>query len=147
MRYHFTIYMTPVPKQYARVTSKGGQVWAYTPDNVIKAQRKIHDGVEGKGAWFEYYQGVKIDAIFYRNKPESSPTMRRIEDACTRRDMPVLPVIEADVDNYQKLLQDSLTEVICKDDCQITDIRCRKRFIKHGEAPRIEFWLEEDNGE
>jgi Holliday junction resolvase RusA-like endonuclease len=145
-KYRFKVYMRPVPKQYQRVTQQAGHTWAYTPDNVLKAQHKIKDASEGKGAWFEPHVGVRVDAIFYRLEPDS-PKMTRLHNAAAKQGKPILPVIESDIDNYQKTLMDALHDVVYRDDCQVTDIRARKRFIGPGEQERIEFTLEEDNGE
>ncbi len=144
--YHFRVNMNPVPKQYQRVTQQGGHVWAFTPDNVVKAERKIHDAAEGKGAWYAEHVGVRVNAIFWRAIPDS-PTVNRIKQLCARLFKPFLPTITPDIDNYEKTLQDALSGLTYVDDSQITDIHIKKRWVLKGEVPHIEFTLTEDDGD
>ena len=143
--FRFTVIMTPVGKERPRVTMKGGNTWAYTPDRTVFAERKIKDVVEGKGAWFPEHVGVKVDATFYRAEPDS-PTCKRIHQLCLAYKTPVLPVIEPDWDNYGKTLSDSLEPLVFHNDSQVTTCIVRKRYCKTGEQPRIEFSLEVDDG-
>ncbi len=143
-KFNFIVLMRPVGKERARTINKGNSTWSYTPDRTVFAERKIKDSVEGKGAWFPEHIGVKVEATFYRDEPDS-PTMKRVRQLCNAYKKPLLPVIAPDVDNYQKTLQDSLNMLTYSDDCQITNITIKKRFVRKGESPRIEFSLEEDN--
>lgn len=143
MKHSFKVEMTPIPKQYQRIANKGGRTWAFTPSNVLVAQRNIASVVDGKGVWFEPHVGVRMDIAFYRAQPDT-PTLKRVINACKRFAHRILPVIPADIDNYSKLVMDALHDICYSDDCQITQLNLRKRFIKPGEKERIEFSLQED---
>lgn len=147
-QFRFVVYMRPVPKERPRVTTKGGATWAYTPNRTVRAENTIQDVVEGKGAWFAEHVGVKLDATFYREEPDS-PKVSRLRQLCHNYGLPNLPVIEPDWDNYGKTLSDALMAVVYNNDGQVTDARIRKRYCKGNstDPERIEFTLEEDNGE
>jgi len=143
--FKFTVPMTPVGKERARVAFQGNKIHAYTPDRTVFAEHKIKDVVEGKGAWFPEHQGVRVEATFYRPMPDN-PTVNRLQQICRGYNVPFLPVIAPDVDNYQKTLQDALNMIVYPDDCQVTDVHIKKRWVEKGQQPRIEFTLTEDDG-
>jgi len=72
---------------------------------------------------------VKVTCTFYRQRPKS------LKKSIT------MPVSKPDVDNYFKLLCDTMNGFIFGDDAQVTTVFMRKRF---GMPERIELRVEED---
>lgn len=136
MKINVTILVEPTPKarpQHA-VTKDGKKIVAYTPKKTMMAEARIEswiqDALLDKGIWFPKGMPIRMEAIFYRLKPDS--TSKRVK----------LPATSPDLDNYTKLLTDALEKFVYYNDSQITTMFIRKRF---GSPPRIELTLEDDN--
>lgn len=131
MKIETVIMVEPVGKARARtIMTKGGRYHSYTPSKTAHAENLIRDRVMVLGERFGEKTPVKLEAVFYRERPKSLP--KKV----------VLPVSRPDWDNYGKLLTDALEKFIYKNDSQITTATIKKRF---GSPPRIELLMEEDN--
>lgn len=131
MKIETTIYVEPVAKARARaMISKGGKRYSYTPQKTAHAEAMIRDKLLELGEGFADKTPIRLEATFYRVKPKSMP--KRVK----------LPVSRPDLDNYFKLLIDSLEKFVYANDSQITTALIKKRF---GSPPRIMLKLEEDN--
>lgn len=126
-----TIYVEPVGKARARtVRTRSGKTISYTPGKTVHAENLIRDKIMEEEIFFPKPIPLRIIATFYRPRPKAL-AMRFI-----------LPTTRPDLDNYLKLLTDSLQKFIYDDDSQITTALIKKRF---GSPPRIELELKEDN--
>lgn len=133
MRIETTIMLEPVAKARARtIRARSGAVFSYTPEKTAHAQNLIKDRVLKLGKYFEQGVPIRLEVTFYRQRPKSLP--KRLS----------MPISKPDIDNYFKLLTDSLEHFLYYSDAQITTALILKRF---GLPPRIELIIEDDNGE
>jgi len=132
----------PVPKGRPRTTMQNGRIWTFTPPKTKKAQDFIREKLERHlGQKFEAYVPVMLTATYYRTKSEYLPHREK------------MPVRKPDLDNFTKLLLDSVgtikrkgsvtREGLVADDAQITTVHARKRWSDKG-YPYITIRLEED---
>ena len=134
MKIKTTILVEPRGKERSRwMQTPSGKVFSYTPAKTAFAEKLIRESVMALEQRFGDGTAIKLEATFYRQRPKSLP--KKVE----------LPISRPDLDNYYKLLADSLQKYVYRDDSQITTAIIKKRF---GTPPRIELILEEDlNGE
>jgi len=127
------ISMEPVPKGRPRTTVQGGRVWTFTPAKTKKAQDFIRERLERhQDKCFGAHIPVMLTAVFYRTKSKY----------LTRRE--TMPVRKPDLDNFNKLLLDSINGILVADDAQITTCHLRKRWTDKP-YPYITIRLEEDS--
>jgi len=107
----------PVAKGRPRTTYHDGRVRTYTPQRTIDAQDFIKAKIQKhiKNA-FPPHTPVKLTATFYRTKSKWLPKRE------------TLPFRKPDLDNFLKLLLDSLDNILVADDAQVTTINVRKRW-------------------
>jgi Holliday junction resolvase RusA-like endonuclease len=127
-----TIDYEPTPKGRPRTKYVNGQVITYTPQRTHDAQEAI------KGILLEYsldpfpkHTPIKISITFYRTKSKWLPKRE------------TMPFRKPDLDNFNKLLLDSLNGLIFPDDAQITTIIAKKRWSPNNHG-YIQVKLEED---
>jgi Holliday junction resolvase RusA-like endonuclease len=110
----------PQPKERARVTFQNGKAHSYTPKKTEDTENYIRAAVM---QYYDYYPRetpVYMEVTFYMPEPKRS-----------KYDW---PITRPDIDNYAKLLIDSITEKrdgtmgILKDDAQITTLLIKKRY-------------------
>ncbi len=127
-----TINIDPVPKGRPRTAFKNGQVRTYTPERTLIAQETITALIKRyQEQGFATHIPVKLTCTFWRHKSVWLP----------RREN--LPFRKPDLDNFLKLLLDSMNGILVADDAQITTIEMRKRWSPNGEG-YITLRLEED---
>jgi Holliday junction resolvase RusA-like endonuclease len=127
-----TIQTEPTAKGRPRTAFKNGVVRTYTPDKTRLAQEYIVDLLQGyKGLWFTEHIPVKMTCVFYRTKSKWLPKRE------------TLPCRKPDLDNFLKLLSDSVNHILVADDAQFTTINMSKRWSDK-EYPYITIKLEED---
>ena len=130
-----TIMTEPVAKGRPRVTTINGHAVAYTPRKTKNAEQMIQALIRTEILKFERFPAgmpLKLEAIFYREKPKSAS--KKV----------TMPVQRPDTDNYFKLLTDSCNGYLYADDAQITTVHMSKRFCQPGTSPRIELTISED---
>jgi len=131
-------YLEPVPKAAPRTSFGDGSVHTFNPDKTTSAMAFIKTSAiswanKNKVQSFPIF-GPRVpllmSATFVKSRPKSLP--KRI----------TMPAVAPDIDNYCKLLLDSLKGVIFFDDGQIVGMMCEKEFVQPGGMPRIEvaFW-------
>lgn len=121
-----TIFVEPVAKGRARVAVIAGRARAYTPKKTVNAEADIKAAIRnqmvkeghitGDSLLFESGIPLYLEAIFYRQKPKSTP--KKV----------TMPVTKPDTDNYTKLLIDALNKFLFADDSQIVTLKLKKRF-------------------
>ena len=124
-----TIYMEPVGKARARTVRRGAKIITYTPDKTTHAENLIRDKVMDIGEKFDHGTPIQVTATFYRTRPKSVKAKV------------LYPTSRPDIDNFMKLLLDSLEGFAYDNDSQITTVLCKKRF---GAPPRIELMIQEE---
>ncbi len=119
-----TIPMEPVAKGRPKFTKRG---FAYTPAKTKDAEKFIRAFVSG---YPKFATGLPLamSIDFYLSKPKSVGKKREF------------PTTRPDIDNYCKLILDSLNGVLFHDDGQIIRLLARKEY---GSPSRIEISIEE----
>jgi len=107
--------------------TKGGQVFTVTPGKVAQTEALIREFVRKEAnCKFGREVPLKLKAVFHLPKPAS---LRKR----------VYPVVRPDLDQYLKLLMDSLTKYLWEDDAQIVEINASKVYDS---LPRIKLEVE-----
>jgi len=125
-----TLDVIPSPKQRPRTVSKDGKSWTYTPQQTVEAEEAICwlMAASGYRDYFEAHVPLSLSATFYLKEP-----------AKAKYDYPVSER-SGDLDNYTKLVLDSLNELVFPDDSQICELHLRKVYDT---KPRIELEIRE----
>lgn len=107
----------PKPLPRARVISKGGKVWAYTPKNYLEEwHNKVLESVKQQHKDCKTEEAVKVSVEFRFPLPK---VQRR---QCTKR---------PDLDNLVKGVLDALSKAnVWKDDAQVVEIEARKTYAE-----------------
>lgn len=127
-----TINYEPTPKGRPRVKFCNGQVISYTPQRTQDAQEAVRAILLGYSLNpFPKHIPIKLTVTFYRTKSKWLPKRE------------VLPFRKPDLDNFNKLILDSLNGIAFPDDAQVTTLISKKRWSpdNHG---FIKVKLEED---
>jgi Holliday junction resolvase RusA-like endonuclease len=115
-----------------RTTFQNGHVRTYTPIKTQEAQdfikARLHKHLSQA---FSPHVPIKLTATFYRTKSKWLPKRE------------TKPFRKPDLDNFLKLLLDSIDNMLVPDDAQITSISVRKRWSSNSEG-YITLKLEED---
>lgn len=130
-----TIPLDPVAKARARTAFKNGKVRSYTPDKTKDAEILVASHL-----WEKYHEvcfdrriPVKLTVVFYRVKSKWLPKRE------------TLPFRRPDLDNFGKLVCDSINGLLIVDDAQITTLNLKKRW-SNDSCGYIDIKLEEDLG-
>lgn len=127
-----TIDTEPQAKGRPRTAFKDGRVRTYTPERTMIAQESIIAILKQyQDVSFPAHIPVKLTCIFYRHKSKWLPKREK------------LPFRKPDLDNFLKLLLDSMNGILIADDAQITTIEMKKRWSPNG-IGYITVRLEED---
>ena len=129
-----TLDVEPVSKGRARTKFVNGQAITYTPTKTREAQDAIKLLLIECKCDYSRDVPLKLTATFYRSKSKWLKGKLKKE---------TVPVRKPDLDNYIKLLLDSINEVLLEDDSQITHIDAKKRYSSNGHG-YIELELSED---
>ena len=130
-----TINYEPTAKGRARTVYRNGMAHTYTPEKTLNAQNFITAFLTPyKVQAFNNHVALKLTVIFYRHKSIWLPKKES------------LPFRKPDLDNFLKLILDSMNGVLFYDDAQITTINMQKRWSPTGEG-YIVIRLEEDTNE
>jgi Holliday junction resolvase RusA-like endonuclease len=124
----------PVSKARSRTVYRNGKVWNFTPKKTKNAEELLRLTLKEKNIQpFPPEIPLKLTVTFYRVKNHN-----------VKKGV-VKPVIRPDLDNYLKLVSDSLMPEVIHDDAQITTLVAMKRWSDKPTGS-IEFTLEADNG-
>jgi len=122
----------PVPKGRARTKYVNGNVITYTPQHTQEAQQVIFDIVHSKSLTpFKQHTPLRLSVIFRRTKSKWLPKRE------------TMPFRKPDLDNFIKLVSDSINKDLIPDDAQITTIIAQKRWTDKPYG-YIELEIEED---
>ena len=115
------IQTEPVAKARPRTAYRNGVIRTYTPEKTQDAQDFIKYRLKRhvQNA-FPPETPVRLTATFYRTKSKWLPKRE------------TLPFRKPDLDNFLKLLLDSIDKELVPDDAQITTISVRKRWSDNG---------------
>ena len=130
---NFTVFGEPVAKARARVfrNKYSGKIMAYTPEkthnaeNDFKSQSLPHKPKE------PIMTPIWLNINVFRGIPASfSPIKKGVAQSGQ-----LLPTTRPDIDNYAKLVMDSMNGLFWKDDRQIVSLTINKYY---SDNPRIE---------
>jgi Holliday junction resolvase RusA-like endonuclease len=123
----------PIPKARSRVVFNNGKVHSYTPERTRVAQDLIRlRCMRHQDSCFGEHIPVKLTIVLYRTK---SKWLSKKE---------TMPCRKPDLDNYIKLIQDSINGLLVVDDAQITSLSAKKRWTDRPEG-YITIRLENDD--
>ena len=126
-----TINVEPTAKGRARVSYQNGLVRTYTPKKTSTAQELIMcELLPYRSLCFPEHIPVKLTCCFFRTRVKGLKKEQ-------------LPFRKPDLDNFLKLLMDSINGLLVTDDSQITTICARKEW-SHTGSGYITMRLEED---
>ncbi len=123
----------PVAKERPRFTKRG---FAYTPAKTKSAEEMIAWAWKNQSKQYFDDTPIKVNIDFYKSPPKST-SKKRLE---LMENKEIRPTTRPDIDNYVKLVLDSLNGVAFKDDNQICELVSRKFYSIN---PRIEIEMEE----
>jgi len=127
-----TFNVEPVAKGRARTKFINGQVITYTPTKTAEAQLAIQAMIQSRThKMFPPHTPLKLTATFFRTK---SKWLKKCE---------TMPFRKPDLDNFCKLISDSINGLLLPDDAQITTMILKKRWSTNGHGS-IELELTED---
>lgn len=129
------IYIEPVAKGRPKTAVINGHAIVYTPKKTRQSEQMIQALIRTKLLQFDRFPPgtpLRLEAIFYREKPQSAP--KRLK----------MPVQKPDLDNYEKTLCDALEKYLYDNDSQICTFFVKKRFAQPGTEPRIDLRISED---
>jgi len=134
--YSLIIPGKPMGKQRPRFSSFGKFTKVYTPKETLDKEKEIkklflqkypkHDTIES---------AIKVEVIAYMYIPKS--TSKKKKQMMLNDD--IKSIIKPDVDNIAKLILDALNGLAFKDDKQIVELVCYKRY---SDEPRSEITIE-----
>jgi len=127
----FEVLMKPTAKARARTVVHNGITRSYTPSKTVDSENMI------RVTYYDHYlltdrfskpTAIKLTCVFVLSKPKSAPKKREI-----------LPTTRPDIDNYIKLVLDSLNGYAFDDDSQIIELHASKVY---GDIPKIRIQME-----
>lgn len=122
MIYQTRIDMVPIAKGRPRF-SRSGRCW--TPKGTRDAEKSILGHVLASEHPYWETEALTVGLVFYIPRPKS-----------IKRDY---PTSRPDLDNYVKLVLDSLNGILWKDDSQVISLAATKAYVTQGkEIPGIE---------
>lgn len=131
-QFETTILMEPVGKGRPRVTFQHGRVHTFTPDKTSEAEDLIRLALLKNEIHFHAGTPLEMELIFYLPKPKSVKRQ--------------YPAVKPDIDNYVKLVMDSLQHFLYPNDSQIVNLKASKRYAVQDELPRIYIRVREIGG-
>lgn len=112
-----TIDYEPTPKGRPRVKFSNGRVFSYTPQATQDAQEAVRAILLSNSLTpFPAHTPIRLTVTFYRTKSKWLPKRE------------VLPFRKPDLDNFNKLILDSLNTIAFPDDAQVTTLISKKRW-------------------
>jgi crossover junction endodeoxyribonuclease RusA len=128
-----TLNIEPCPKGRPRTSFIQGKAHTYTPEKTLVAQETIVVLLKKyQDQCFPAHVPVKLTCTFWRHKSIWLPKKER------------LPFRKPDLDNFLKLIMDSMNGILVADDAQITTIIMQKKWSPNNEG-LIQLRLEEDD--
>ena len=125
---HISISGDPRPQQRPRYRVLQGRVVIYSPDrrNIRIFRNAVRDalGLSKKSTIFGEDAFFEVDVHFNLRRPPSHFT--RAGDL--KAGVPIFPLAEGDVDNFDKFVLDGLQGVLYSDDRAVITLRSHKRY-------------------
>ena len=117
LEWEILIPAEPVAKGRPRADRRHGRM--YTPKATRLAEKELRCHLEGawKGSPISKEVPLSVSVTFYIKRPKSVSVKKRPH-----------PTTKPDVDNYLKLVLDSLNGIVIEDDSAIVDVHARKRY-------------------
>lgn len=123
----FAIPGKPFAKQRPKATVAGGRARVYTPKETVSFESKVAEiarpffpaPIEGP---------VKLRIVAVFAIPGSWSKRKQVEAEGTHH------VQKPDGDNLLKSIKDGMNRIAWRDDCQVADVRCVKRWGRYAET-------------
>lgn len=123
----FTIPGKPFGKQRPKATAVGGHARVYTPKETVSFESKVAEiarpffpvPIEGP---------VKLRIVAVFQIPKSWSKRKQAEANEQHHTQ------KPDADNIAKALKDGMNRIAWRDDCQVADVRCVKRWGRYAET-------------
>lgn len=123
----FTIPGKPFGKQRPKATVTAGRARVYTPKETVSFETKVAEIARPFfPAPIEGPVKLRIVAVFQIPKSWSKKKQASAEDEHHTQ--------KPDGDNLLKSVKDGLNRIAWRDDCQVADVRCVKRWGRYAET-------------
>jgi len=132
----FTIYGIPVPKGRPKFFRKGSFVGTYTDKKTRQAEYDFKSQAVKYRPPKPFTEAIQMMVFIYVKIPKSFSIKKRSQAESGM----IRPTKRPDLDNYLKLVLDSMNGIFFNDDAQIVDIKCFKYYCV---KPRITIYLGE----
>jgi len=120
----FEVIGNPTPKGRPRFSVRGKHVMAYTPKKTKIAEHDFKMQILAHRPSAPFLGAVILKIIVYRAIPKSMSKKKQVlAEAGLLR-----PIVKPDLDNYEKLVCDSMNKIFYNDDSQIVDCHTQKYY-------------------
>jgi Holliday junction resolvase RusA-like endonuclease len=135
----FVVAGEPVAKGRPKFSARGGFVKVYTPAETLKHEEVIRcnasNAMRGLGLQ-PTGRPLYVKIFIFKSIPESWSGKKKALALAGE----ILPTGKPDSDNYAKLVCDACNGTVWIDDCQITDLYCKKRY---SDTPHTKIFITE----
>lgn len=127
----FVVPGTPVAKQRARISTRGGVVRSFTPHKTVAFESLVAMKAEQAMAGADPLAGPVALKLYVELAIPQSWSLKKKNGAINGA---VKPCGRPDIDNYVKSIADGGNGILWRDDSQITDLSAVKRY---GQQPGV----------
>lgn len=125
----FFVSMDPVAQGRPRFSTACGYARAYDPKKSREAKSYLQlAAAEAMGQEVPLEGALRLWIVVYRPAPKSV-SQKKLREMLGGK---IMPTTKPDASNYQKLVEDALNGIVWRDDSQLVETRCIKRY---GEKP------------
>lgn len=121
----FFVAMEPVAQGRPKFSTASGFAKAYDPKKSRDAKSYVKLAAADALGIDPPLEGPLVLKITVHRPIPKSSSQRKIREMLSGL---IMPITKPDVSNYQKLVEDALNGIVWRDDSQIIDGRCLKKF-------------------
>lgn len=135
---HLVVLGAPKAQARHRSFKRGNFTGTYDPSKGIK--EALASVVQDQAPKEPLTGAISLDVTFYLPRPKGHYGSGR-NALKLKKNAPEWHTSKPDIDNLEKLVQDSLNGIFWKDDSQIAVLTCRKLY---SEKPRTEIFISDE---
>src|SRR5699024_7334504 len=126
----------PEPQLRPRATRIGNSIRLYDPKTTTNYKNLVKWTAKQQWKQKPLECPLVVELDIYRQIPKSTSKKRRK----LKNERVIRPVVEPDLSNYVKGIEDALSGIVYKDDSQIVELIARKFY---SDNPRVEIFIKE----